>query len=96
MSRVYKKPLYRSVPENATIITERSGKNYACWKSEGKEMKAEIVESKNGRRIVTESEFFIARFTDVNGRFRKRLCNGKVRNVRCEKAKKHKMLYSLP
>jgi hypothetical protein len=35
-------------------------------------MKAEIVESKNGRRIVTESEFFIARFTDANGRFRER------------------------
>jgi hypothetical protein len=79
MSRVYKKPLYRPVPENAAIITERDGKNYACWKSEGKEMKAEIVESKNGRRSVTESEFFIARFTDANRRFRERSTDAVIR-----------------
>ncbi|MDR0609169.1 MAG: hypothetical protein LBG58_03590 [Planctomycetaceae bacterium] len=72
MSRVYKKPLYRPVPENATIITERDGKNYACWNNGNRTMQAEVVETKNGWRIVTESEFYIARFTDANGRFRER------------------------
>ncbi|MDR0337663.1 MAG: site-specific integrase [Planctomycetaceae bacterium] len=72
MSRVYKKPLYRPVPENATIIQGNDGKNYACWNNGNREIKSEIVESKNGRRIVTESEFYIARFTDANGRFRER------------------------
>jgi integrase len=86
MSRVYKKPLYRPVPENVTIITEQDGKNYACWNNEGKEMKAEIVESKNGQRIVTESEFYIARFTDANGRFRERSTG-----CRDQRAAEHKL-----
>jgi integrase len=72
MSRVYKKPLYRPVPENATIITGEDGKNYACWNNGDRAMKANVVETKNGWRTVTESEFFIARFTDANGRFRER------------------------
>jgi integrase len=72
MSRVYKKPLYRHIPEYATIILGQDGKNYACWNKHGKEMKAEVVETKNGQRIIMESEFYIARFTDANGRFRER------------------------
>jgi integrase len=86
MSRVYKKPLYRPIPENATIIQERDGKKYACWNRNNREMKAEVVESKNGSRIVTESQFFIARFTDANGRFRERSTG-----CRDRKAAEHKL-----
>jgi integrase len=72
MSRVYKKPLYRPVPENAAMMKGRDGKCYACWNNNGKEKKALLVNSKNGNRIVEESKFYIARFTDANGRFRER------------------------
>jgi integrase len=86
MSRVYKKPLYRLVPENATFITGQDGKNYACWNNGNKAMQAEIVETKNGWRIVTESEFYIARFTDANGRFRERSTG-----CRDQRAAEHKL-----
>jgi integrase len=72
MARVYKKPLYRQLPDDANIIQGNDGKQYACWINDGKEMKAEFVQSKNGARVVTESEFYIARYTDANGRFRER------------------------
>jgi integrase len=86
MARVYKKPLYRPVPENAEIITGRDGKNYACWNHNNREMKAEVVETKNGRRIIMESGFYIARFTDANGRFRERSTG-----CRDRKAAEHKL-----
>jgi integrase len=86
MSRVYKKPLYRHVPENATIITGQDGKNYACWNRGGRTMQAEVVETKNGLRTVTESEFYIARFTDANGRFRERSTG-----CRDQRAAEHKL-----
>ena len=72
MARVYKKPLYRPVPESAKIICDIHGKKYAYWIQGGEEVTAEYVESKNGPRIVEESEFYIARYTDATGRFRER------------------------
>ncbi len=72
MARVYKKPLYRSVPNGAKIITGDDDKKYAYWIDDGKEFTAEYVESKNGPRIVEESEYYIARYTDATGRFRER------------------------
>ena len=72
MARVYKKPLYRPVPNGAKIITDEEGKKYAYWINEGNEYTAEYVESKNGPRIVEESEYYIARYTDATGRFRER------------------------
>jgi len=72
MARVYKKPLYRPVPDGAVIVDGQDGKRYACWFANGKETRAEFVQSKNGDRIVADSEFYIARYTDANGRFRER------------------------
>jgi hypothetical protein len=49
-------------------------------------MQAEAVETKNGWRIITESEFYIARFTDANGRFRERSTG-----CRDQRAAEHKL-----
>ena len=86
MARVYKKPLYRPVPNGAKIITDDEGKKYAYWINEGNEYAAEYVESKNGPRIVEESEYYIARYTDATGRFRERSTG--CRNLR---AAEHKL-----
>lgn len=71
MAKVYKKPLYRPVPTGARIIT-KNGKRIAHWTVGGNAHSAEYVETKNGPRIVVESEYFIARYTDATGRFRER------------------------
>ncbi|MDR1494000.1 MAG: hypothetical protein LBT05_14960, partial [Planctomycetaceae bacterium] len=72
MARVYKKPLYRPVPNGAKIISDKQGKKYAYWIANNEEFTALYVDSKNGPRIVEESEFYIARYTDATGRFRER------------------------
>ena len=72
MARVYKKPLYRPVPEGAHIITLKSGTKQAVWMSGGNEKTAKYLETKNGPRIVEESQVYVARYTDATGRFRER------------------------
>jgi hypothetical protein len=50
----------------AVVYTVQDGKNYTYWNHNNREMRAEVVETKNGRRIVMESGFYIARFIDAN------------------------------
>ncbi len=85
MARVYKKPLYRPVPTGARIVV-KNGKKIAHWTVGGQECSAEYVETKNGPRIVVESEYFIARYTDATGRFRERSTG-----CRDQRAAEHKL-----
>ncbi len=64
-------PERRPVPTGARIVV-KNGKKIAHWTVGGQECSAEFVETKNGPRIVVESEYFIARYTDAAGRFRER------------------------
>ncbi len=72
MARVYKKPCYRPVPTGARIESTADGKKYAVWIVGGKQWVAEYVETKNGPRIIQESNIYIARYTDAQGKFRER------------------------
>ena len=72
MPRLYKKPLYRPVPDGATIVAVKDGKKYAVWKAGGREKTAKYIETENGPRIVEESQVYVARYTDATGRFRER------------------------
>ena len=72
MARVYKKPLYRPIPEGANIITLTNGTKHVVWMVGGQEKTAKYVETKNGPRIVEESQVYVARYTDGTGRFRER------------------------
>jgi len=72
MARLYKKPLYRPVPNGAKIITAKNGTKYAVWSTAGGEKTAKYLETANGPRIVEESQVYVARYTDATGRFRER------------------------
>ena len=72
MPKLYKKLLYRPVPDGATIIAVKDGKKYAVWKAVGREKTAKYIETENGPRIVEESQVYVARYTDASGRFRER------------------------
>lgn len=72
MPRLYKKPLYRPLPTGANIITAKNGTKYAVWQSAGRDKTAQYLETENGPRIVEESQYYVARYTDATGRFRER------------------------
>ena len=72
MARVYKKPLYRPIPEGAHIVTLKNGTKHAVWMAGDGEKTAKYIETKNGPRIVEESQVYVARYTDATGRFRER------------------------
>jgi len=72
MARVYRKPLYRPVPEGAKIVTLKNGTKHAVWMAGDGEKTAKYIETKNGPRIVEESQVYVARYTDATGRFRER------------------------
>jgi len=71
MAKVYKKICYRAVPDGAKVINV-DGKQYAYWIAGGQEYTAVYKVTKNGPRILEESDVYIARFTDATGRFRER------------------------
>ncbi len=72
MAKVYKKICYRPVPAGAKVIQGDDGKEYAYWIANGQEYTAVYTVTKNGPRILEESDVYIARFTDATGRFRER------------------------
>jgi len=71
MAKVYKKTCYRPVPDGAKVINV-DGKQYAYWIANGQEFTAVYKVTKNGPRLLEESDVYIARFTDATGRFRER------------------------
>jgi len=72
MAKVYKKICYRPVPDGAKVIQGDDGKQYAYWIANGQEYTAHYIVTKNGPRILEESDVYIARFTDATGRYRER------------------------
>ncbi|MGL6195502.1 MAG: hypothetical protein ACRC2T_11850, partial [Thermoguttaceae bacterium] len=45
---------------------------YAYWIDKGEEYTALYVVTKNGPRIIEETDYYVARFSDATGRFRER------------------------
>jgi len=72
MAKVYKKTCYRPVPDGAKIIDGDDGKQYAYWIKGGEEYTALYTVTKNGPRLLEESDVYVARFTDATGRYRER------------------------
>jgi len=68
MTRLYKKNLYRPVPPDAEIVKVAGGHSYAVWKVRGRKRTAKYVETANGPRVIEESRYYIARYTDATGR----------------------------
>ncbi len=81
MAKVYKKACYRPVPKNATIETTADGKQYAQWTAQSEPLSAELVETKNGPRIIQFSDVYIARYTDANGKYIERSTGCKDRRA---------------
>jgi integrase len=73
MAKIYKKICYRPVPKGAKVIEGDDGKQYAYWiDKDGEEYTALYTVTKNGPRILEESSYYVARFTDATGRYRER------------------------
>ncbi len=81
MAKVYKKACYRPVLKNATIETTADGKKYAMWSVQNESLSAELIETKNGPRIIQFSDVYIARYTDAGGKYIERSTGCKDRRA---------------